>query len=223
VNADSRLTKPELLRVRGRLRAALVSDVLDALGLRHQCLGTGLSQLRPGRILVGHAFPVQVVAVNALPAVPYTGLLAALDAIGPQEVFVASASPDAHVAIWGELVTTACMYREAVGAVCNGYARDTAVVRKLDFPVFSRGTVPYDINGRGEIAEHGRPVEFDGVRVEPGDLIVGDDDGVMSVPLGLAREVIKRALEKRRGEDKFRAAVRGGMSASDAFAKHGVL
>lgn len=223
MNDGGRLTKLELQRMCGHLRAALVSDALDALGLRQQCLGVGLAQLRPGRVLVGHAFPARVVAVDALPAIPYTGLLAALDAISPGEVFVASARPDAHVAIWGELVSTACMQRGAVGAVCNGYARDTTVVRTLEFPVFCRGAAPYDINGRGEIAEHGHPVDFNGVRVEPGDLVVGDDDGVMSVPLGVVREVIARALEKGRNEGRFRAAVRGGMSASAAFAEHGVL
>lgn len=219
----SRLTGKELARLRRTIRAALVSDALDALGLRRQCLGPGLRPLREGQVLVGHAFPVQVARVNTVPDRPYVGLLAALDAIGPDEVFLASASAGDEVAIWGELITNACMHRGAVGAVCNGFARDTTMLRQLDFPVFSRGTVPYDSNGRTEITGHGVPVQFEGVLVEPGDLIVGDDDGVVSVPRAVVREAIESALQKAQGENQFRSAVSAGMPATEAFVKYGVL
>ena len=206
-----------------RLRSALVSDALDALDYRHQCLPAAMSSLRAGTAVVGRAFPVQIVPVDALPEVPYVGLLASLDAIEAGDVYVAAVGQSADVAIWGELVTTACLARGAVGAICDGYARDTARIRDLDFPVFCRGTIPTDSNGRSEVRAHNIAVTIEGVRIEPGDLIVADDDGVAVVPSALLTKVVHMALEKDAHESDFRAAVASGMAATVAFAKFGVL
>jgi 4-hydroxy-4-methyl-2-oxoglutarate aldolase len=208
---------------RARLRSALVSDSLDALGYRNQCLSAGISPIVRESALVGRAFPVQIEAVDVVPEVPYVGLLAALDAIGADEVFVASVGGRADVAIWGELITSVCRARGAVGAVCDGYARDTAAIREIGFPVFCRGTIPTDSNGRSEVRSHNVPVVIDGVRIEPGDLVVADADGVSIVPADLVDTVVAMALEKDRHESKFRTAVTDGMSATEAFAKFGVL
>ena len=67
------------------------------------------------------------------------------------------------------------------------------------------------------------PIEIGGVWIEPGDLVFGDLDGVVIVPRALEQEVIPRALEKARGEKKVRKAIEGGMSATDAFKKFGIL
>jgi 4-hydroxy-4-methyl-2-oxoglutarate aldolase len=208
---------------RARLRSALVSDSLDALGHRNRCLSAAIAPVTGRTSLVGLAFPVQIEAVDELPAVPYTGLLAALDAIRRDEVFVAAVAGDADVAIWGELVTTVCRARGAVGAVCDGYARDTARIRELGFPVFCRGTIPTDSNGRSEVRSHNMPVTIDGVLIEPGDLVVADDDGVAVVPAALIDKVVHMALDKDAHESRFRAAVVAGMTATEAFAKFGVL
>jgi 4-hydroxy-4-methyl-2-oxoglutarate aldolase len=90
-------------------------------------------------------------------------------------------------------------------------------------PVFCRGTVPTDSNGRSEVRAHNVPVVIDGVRIEPGDLVVADDDGVVIVPQALIDKVVAMALEKDAHESQFRAAVADGMSATAAFAKFGVL
>lgn len=217
------LTRLELAKLRGRLRSALVSDALDARGLRRQCLDSTVVSLRQGDVLVGHAFPVQIETVEIVPPVPYQGLLSAIDAIGPGEVFVAAAHGAPNVATWGELVGTACAHRGAVGAICDGYARDSATLRSIDFPVFCRGTVPYDSNGRTEVIAHGRPVDFGDIRVHPGDLIVGDGDGVVIVPLAVSTEIVREAIAKDENEGRFRQAVKAGMGATEAFAKYGVL
>ncbi len=208
---------------RTRLRSALVSDALDSLGHRERCLTARIAPITPSAVLVGRAFPVQIEPVDELPDVPYQGLLAALDAVRPDDVFVAAVGGNADVAIWGELLTTVCQARGAVGAVCDGYARDTALIREHGFPVFGRGTVPTDSNGRSEVRAHNVPVVIDGVPIEPGDLVVADDDGVVIVPASLADTVITIALEKDTHESRFRDAVADGMKASEAFAKFGVL
>lgn len=210
----------ELRRV---IRAALVADALDSLGLRSQCLAAGIVPLAPGQVLVGRAFPVTVISTDSVPDKPYRGLLRALDALSRDDVFVVSAGARQDVALWGELLSTAAMAHGAAGAICDGYARDTALVRELGFSVFSRGCVPYDINGRLEVTGFGDPTEVSGVTVCLGDLIVGDDDGVVVVPRAVQDEVAVRALEKATGESGFRDAVRNGMAPSEAFDRFKVL
>jgi regulator of RNase E activity RraA len=96
-------------------------------------------------------------------------------------------------------------------------------IRESGFPVFCRGTVPTDSNGRSEVRAHNVPVVIDEVRIEPGDLVVADDDGVAIVPAALIDTVVGMAQEKDTHESRFRAAVVEGMTATEAFAKFGVL
>lgn len=208
---------------RARLRSALVSDALDALGRRSQCLPAAIGPIAQQEVLVGLAFPVQIDVVDRVPETPYVGLLAALDAIGPDEVFVAAVDDGADVAIWGELLTTVCQARGAAGAVCDGHARDTAKVRATGFPVFCRGSVPTDSNGRSEVRAHNVAVVIGGVRIEPGDLVIADDDGVTIVPAELIDTALDMALDKDASESQLRAAVIDGMTVTAAYAKFGVL
>jgi len=210
-------------KARDHLGSAVVSDVLDAAGFRRQCLGPGLSPLERDHVIVGTAFPVAIQRVFDIPETPFAGLLAALDAIGPGDVFVTPTQRATDIAVWGELLSTASGRRGAVGAITDGLIRDTRAVRGLDFPVISAGTIPYDSKGRHEVVSHGAPCEIDGVRICRGDLIVGDSDGVVIVPQRLIDEVLGAALVKRSSEDEFRAAVADGMLATEAFHKFGVL
>lgn len=210
-------------KARDHLGSAVVSDVLDAAGFRRQCLGPGLSPLERDHVIVGTAFPVAIQRVFDIPEAPFAGLLAALDAIGPGDVFVTPTQRATDIAVWGELLSTASGRRGAVGAITDGLIRDTRAVRGLDFPVISAGTIPYDSKGRHEVVSHGAPCEIDGVRICRGDLIVGDSDGVVVVPQRLVDEVLEAALVKRSSEDEFRAAVADGMLATEAFHKFGVL
>jgi regulator of RNase E activity RraA len=211
--------------LRGVTRSALVADALDSLGLRAQCLPWDIVPLTHDALLVGRAYAVSCEPVDRVPEVPYAGLLRALDGIGPDEVFVISTDRSDRVAVWGELVSTACVARGAAGALTDGLVRDSARLRALGrrFPVFSRGTVPYDINGRFEITGVGGTLRIGDVEVRHGDLIVGDCDGVAAVPVAVEREVIDRVREKVSGEDKFRRAVEQGMKPSAAYAEYKVL
>ena len=206
-----------------RLRSALVADALDGQELRFQCLGPGIKPLSAGPVIVGPAFTVQIAAVEAVPDVPYVGLLEAVDAIQAGDIFVAATGGLLGVAVWGELITTACLHRGAVGSVCDGYARDSRLLRQLTFPVFCRGTVPYDSNGRSEVLRHSVPVTIDGITIHPNDLVVADDDGVVIVPAASAEAIVEAALSKDAHESEFRSAVASGMSATQAFKTFGVL
>jgi 4-hydroxy-4-methyl-2-oxoglutarate aldolase len=209
--------------LRHHLRSALVADVMDAMDLRDQCLAAGIVPLRSSDVLVGRAFTVAVVEADVPVVPPYQGLLRALDAIGLDEVFVFPTGRSSRAAVWGELVSTTCRARGAAGALTDGVVRDTERVRRLEFPVFAAGTRPLDVNGRLEITGHGLVAHIDGVRIRPGDLIVGDADGVAIVPVEVEAAVIERALEKDAREAEFRAAVADGMAPTTAFDRFGVL
>ncbi len=220
-----RLSRAELIALRSQIGASLVSDVMDAAGLRDCVLGGGYRPLSPQTSLVGYAFPVQWAAVTAANANadPYSGLLAALDDIGEGEVWVSAGADFGHVASWGELMTTAVVKRGSTGAVLEGLARDVAEVLGMDFPLICKGTAPTDMSGRALAVAHRVPVNIDGVTIAPGDLIVGDDDGVVIVPADRSGEIIAAALVKSTSEGDFRRAVSDGVPPSEAYARFGVL
>ena len=222
-SSHERFSAARLADLGTQIGSSLVCDALDEAGRRHQSLAPGYAPLVTDQVLLGYAFPVRLEATDEIPEVPYVGLLRALDAIGPGEVWVGATGGFRDAALWGELLSTACMAAGAVGAVLDGSVRDRNVIRGLGFCVLCRGADPRDINGRGEVVAHGVTVEVDGVTVAPGDLVVGDDDGVVIVPEELIDGVVGTALHKNSTESRFRQAVRDGVPPSDAFARFGVL
>jgi regulator of RNase E activity RraA len=221
--SHERFTPARLAELGDRIGSSLVSDALDGVGLRHQSLAPGYAPLVVDQVLIGYAFPTRLEVAGEIPDVPYVGLLAALDAIGTGEVWVGATGGFRGAALWGELLSTASLASGAVGAVVDGYVRDRDVIRSLDFPVLCRGADPRDINGRGEVVAHNVTVEVDGVVVSPGDLVVGDDDGVVIVPEALIDDVVGAAVEKTLTESRFRRAVRDGVPPGEAFKRFGVL
>jgi regulator of RNase E activity RraA len=205
------------------LRSTLVCDALDALGLRSQCLAGRPAPLIAGMHAVGPALPLATVVVDAVPDVPYRGLLQALDMVPRGAVVVIGDQGRDDVALWGELLSTICVARGAAGAVCDGAIRDTSQIRALGFPVFARGAVPYDINGRLEVVGHTSRVTVGTVEIAPGDLIVADDDGVVVVPSAAIDEVVARVAAKAEVESAFLAAIRDGVLPSEAFERFRVL
>jgi regulator of RNase E activity RraA len=203
-------------------RTSLLSDALDRAGRRRQCLAPDVVTLSGSR-LSGRAFPFLIERVDGPAEMPYRGLLRALDAVPSGSVVVIPGGRAADAALFGELMATACLARGAVGAVCEGFVRDLAEVRALGFPLFACGTVPYDMDGRLEVIGHGRAVEVDGVTIEPGALIVADEDGVVVVPPDVEADVLAAVADKAALESGFKAAVAAGLSPSEAYDRFGVL
>lgn len=208
--------------IRRELYTPVVGDVLDALGRYHQFLPAGVQPLREELTVAGRAMPVLMIDVHGTQKKPFGLLTEALDDLKPGEVYVASGG-DQRCAYWGELLTATARTRGAVGAVINGFHRDTRAVLAQDWPVFSRGRYAQDSGVRTAVADFRCAIEIEGTWVEPGDLVFGDLDGVVVVPRALEPEVITRALEKARGEKVVRKAIEGGMTATDAFRKFGIL
>ena len=120
-------------------------------------------------------------------------------------------------------MTNRAQHLKAAGAVLDGYSRDTPEVLEAGFPVFSYGGYAQDQGARGKVVDYRVAVEINGVRVNPGDIVFGDLDGVLVIPKAAEEEAIRKALEKASAENKVRDAIRGGMSTVQAFETFGVM
>jgi RraA family protein len=135
----------------------------------------------------------------------------ALDLAEPGDVIVADAGGDLTTAIMGDLMLNHAIRRGIGGIVINGAVRDVDSIRALDLPVYAAGVThrgPYK-DGPGEINV---PVALDGMVVEPGDLVLGDADGVLVVPRLAAAEILALAETKQAAEAREMAAIREGTS-----------
>ena len=222
----------ELFALAGReLYTAVVGDIMDKLGFQHQFLPPALRPLDPSMVVIGRAMTVLEADCLALESGlrddsvmrrPFGLMLEALDDLKPGEVYVCTgASP--RYALWGELMSTRAMKLGAAGAVVNGYSRDTRGILALHFPTFSHGPYAQDQAPRGKVIDFRVPIEMEGTRIRPGDIIFGDLDGVCVVPREIEQDAFIRALEKARGEKSVQKALQAGLTASEAFAKYGIL
>jgi 4-hydroxy-4-methyl-2-oxoglutarate aldolase len=210
---------------RAKLYAAVLSDVLDQLGYRHQVLPPHIRPLDDALVLVGRARTGLYRDVYHVPRGhnPYALEIALIDDLQAGDVAVLACGSSGRIAPWGELLTTASRARGAAGCVTDGLVRDIKAIRELGFPVFHGGIGPLDSKGRGEVAAVDVPIECAGVTVNPGDLVFGDADGVLVVPQPIVKQALKHALEKVEGEDRTRAELREGARLADVFKKYGVL
>lgn len=214
--------EPIIKSIRDGLFSAVIGDVLDSMGHFHQILPPHLRPMKKEMKLVGRAMPVHLADVYGIQPEPFGKLTLALDQLEQGEVYVA-AGGSAPCSAWGEILTTTAKIRGAVGAVIDSYHRDTPKILELDWPVFSRGPYAQDAAVRSIVEAYRVPIEIGGVLVRPGDLIMGDVDGVVVIPREIEDEVVAAALEKVRTENLVLNAIRDGMSSTKAFQTFGVL
>ncbi len=205
------------------LYAAVVADVLDGLGRRTQTLPSRLRPLTPANKICGRVFPAKAVTVHEIPAEPYKLEIGAVDAMTAGDVLVVDAGDDQSCGFWGELLTTACLYKGVRGVVMTACTRDMWKIRSMDFPVFGIGYHPADSKGRADIIEVGQPIQIDGVTLRQGDYLLGDEDGLVVIPSELVTEVIRLANEKVSGENVSRMDLERGVPMGEVFRTHGIL
>lgn len=216
---------------RKELFTALVGDVLDKMGFQHQFLSPKIKPLRSDMVTIGRAMPVleadvfgEKVEQTQLEVMkkPFGIMFEALDSLKPGEVYICSgASP--RYALWGGLMSTRAIHCGAAGAVLDGYSRDTPEILRLNFPTFSMGSYAQDQGPRGKVLDYRVPIEFNGIKVRPNDIVYGDLDGVIIVPQEAVEEAFSRAIEKARGEQLVKKALEEGMGTVEAFAKFGIM
>ncbi len=225
-------TDAELFELaRRELCSAIVGDALEKAGYRRQFLPPRIRPIDPAMTVIGRAMTVLQVDVFD-PSTGGTGdsrlkrppglLFDAVDDLQPGEVYVCTGASPTY-ALWGELVTIRAKHLGAAGAVLDGYVRDTAQLLALEFPTFGAGSYARSPVGRGKVIDFRCPIEIGEARVDCGDLLFGDVEGVCVVPRAAEREVIGNALEIVRTEHHLRDAVMSGMSVAAAYAKFGAM
>ncbi len=201
------------------LTVALAADALDALGRRAQVIGQPVGPIAPSFRLVGWARTIEVAPTDVMPEEPYVGEMAAIAALRDGDVPVYHVHREVDAALFGELFSLAARSQGAVGAVLDGNVRDVRQMRELGFPVFASGVSPYDTRGRAEVVAHDVPIVCGGVAVASGDLVVGDDDGVVIVPADLVAPVLAEVVAKVRGEHGAKADILKGHSVHEVWDK----
>lgn len=212
-----------LAEVQEKLYSAVIADVLDEFGLRHQVMSQDIRPIHPSFTLVGRAFTVLAVDVYEIPENPYEKELEAVDNLSKGDILVATTNGSTSSGFWGELLSTAAVSKGARGAVIDGLTRDSRQIMDMGFPVFTRGYNPLDSKGRLDVISYATTLRCGGVEVSTGDIIFGDHDGVVVIPKGVAQEVLPKALEKAEGENGMRRALQQGMGVVEAYREYGIL
>jgi 4-hydroxy-4-methyl-2-oxoglutarate aldolase len=150
-----------------------------------------------------------------------SGMLDAIDKAPAGSVYVMVLEDGLDIAGMGGLMATAMKYRSLAGAIIDGGVRDTPQIRKLQFPVFSRGVVPSTSINHYRFVGMNIPVTCAGVRVSPGDIITADEDGVAVIPKGHAADVLKKAQELDNTEHSMLPFIEKYRSITEAVAKFG--
>lgn len=187
-----------------------VSDALDRLGLSGTC--QGIRALIPGVKAVGRAFTVSYV-----PAGDPAGTVGDfIDDVGPDEVVVLDNRGRADCTVWGDLLTFVAVSRGIAGTFIDGVCRDAPGIAEAGYALFSRGCFMRTGKDRVEVAGVNVPVALAGVQVRPGDLVFGDDSGVVVIPVGRADEVVAIAEEVSERERTIVELVNSGLTLRDA-------
>jgi 4-hydroxy-4-methyl-2-oxoglutarate aldolase len=217
----------ELFRlIRAELFTSVVGDICDEIGLRDRFLPPAIRPLggRSSTVMAGRAMPVieQDVETESPGTTEFGLMFEALDSLGPDEIYF-SAGARRPYALFGELMSITAMKRGAAGVVCDGNVRDTEGILALGFPVFCHGSYALDQRGRGLVTAYRVSVRIGDLTIAPGEILVGDTDGVIAVPRSEEERVFTLALKKARTENRIKEALEQGSSATDAFRNFGMF
>jgi regulator of RNase E activity RraA len=206
-----------------RIDTAVVTDVLDELGLTRQTLPSAIRALAPEMRVAGYAFTARGRPFRGTPRDRDQTLRRFLGMLGavPADSVLVLAANDSVAAHFGELSAEWFRARRVRGAVVDGATRDVTLIRRRRFPTFVRYCTPQDSVPRWRVADWGQPVTIGGVRVALGDVVVGDADGVVVVPRRVASEVLARAEKLAGTESRVRRAIRRGMTPLAAYEAFG--
>jgi regulator of RNase E activity RraA len=211
----------EMIERYEKIYTGAISDILDERGEQNFGLPHTLQPLVPGQRVTGVAMPILgKQSVNKDADEVYIPLLKMLGDLQPGQVIVTQAN-DLVSAHLGELSAETAKHRGCRGAVIYGGIRDTDYMINLDFPAFSLYRTPLDVLGRWELLDYNCEIVIEGVRVRPGDLIVGDRDGVLVIRQELAEEVLLESEEVVATENLVRKAILDGEHPLTAYETFG--
>ena len=206
-----------------RLYTAAINDIFQEKGFHRQWLGPEIvckTVDLQDRIIAGAAFTVQWIS-DPLPDERDKPAAKMVEAYPEDGIIVVDAGADQISGFWGELATTVCQRNGVRGAVINGGAKDTGIIKTMDFPIFCKFTSPVDGFYRSRLHGWQIPIWINEILIRPGDMIVADNDGVLVVPQEIAEEILLET-ERRVGEEtQTRQLLKKGVSADEASEKTG--
>ncbi|MEM9026830.1 MAG: RraA family protein [Pseudomonadota bacterium] len=179
---------------------AIVSDCMN----RSQTLAGGISPIAAGTKLLGQARTVTCMVGDNSAAHTIIGMLR------PGEILVIDAGGFEDTAVWGGIMTHAAMKMQCGGLVIDGAIRDVAEIRELGFACFARAAVPAGPH-KGFGGTIDGAISCGGCPVQPGDIVIGDDDGVCVVPLARQAEILAASREKVAQEEATISAIADGV------------
>ncbi len=192
-----------------------LSDAMDRLGIPGQCLG--IMPLDRSFRLVGRAWTLRYGTVGQ-----DRGTVGDyIDDIDPDQVVVLDNQGRVDATVWGDLLTATASRRDVPGTVIDGVCRDVDRALEMHYPIFSRGNWMRTGKDRVRVEATQEPVSIGGVRVEPGDYLLGDGDGLVSIPAARVEEVLIAAREIADAEERIRTAVLKGQSLREARVAYG--
>jgi len=210
----------ELLTRFEALYTGSVNDVLREFCLLNQALPNRIIPLREYRTVAGFAF-----TVKSAPNAKITGEMEfrsqMLDAMNVNSFIVWDTSKDEQATLWGGVMTATAKRKGLKAACIDGGIRDTHQILEADFPVFYKYRISNGSLGRCLITHFQTVLQIDNVTIKPGDIVLGDIDGVLIVPRDIAYQVLVRAEEILENEKKIFGWVKDGKTVHEITEKGG--
>jgi len=222
---DEAVISAELAERLRQVSTAVATSVLAELGYANVCM-VGVRSFTPGARLVGRAVTVRFVplredqrkrlldererGLSSPSHVPF-------HRAKPGQVIVMDAQGDLSAGVIGDVVAGYFQSAGGVGLVVDGCIRDYPALKPMGLPLFLKGTNPYASTRNKYAADVDVPIQCGGVLVLPGDLILGDDDGVLAFPFEVAEQVATRGIEHEALEEFVRAKIATGAPIADCY------
>jgi 4-hydroxy-4-methyl-2-oxoglutarate aldolase len=214
------IDEKELLYRFEQLYTGAVNDVLREFCLLNQALPGHIIPLREYRTVAGFAFTVKS-SPNAMISGEMDFRVKMLDEIKEDAFVVWDTSNDTQATLWGGVMTATAKGKKVKAACIDGGIRDTHQILEADFPVFYKYRISNGSLGRCLITHYDITLSIGGVIVKPGDIVLGDIDGVLIVPREIAYEVLLRSEEIKENEKVIFGWVKDGQSIQDITKKGG--
>ena len=194
-----------------------LSDALDKVGLRGAVIG--ILPLFGKPKVVGRAVTIKITAAGVEKSKSHLGVEAIASA-HKGDVIVIDNRGDVHNNCWGEILSCAAKMKGVSGVIIDGAARDVDACEELEFPVFARGVVPITARGRIVQEAFNRPIRIGDVHVRPGDILVGDVNGVVVIPIERIDEVLNEAEKLMEKEESMKKDLLAGLDILEVDKKY---
>lgn len=195
------------------LSTSTVSDALDKLGINGQCFG--VKPLKREFRIIGAAYTIKYIAQE-----DEMGTVGDyIEDVPPGSIIVIDNEGRQDATVWGDILTHYAKIKDIEGTVINGVCRDTNSSLDIDYPIFSKGTYMRTGKDRVQFLNDNIPISFGEIIIHPGDIILGDADGVVVIPKGLESKVLEFALSIEESESGIIDSVEKGMTLMEARKK----